>query len=110
MLIVADDHATFAAGHVLVELEAEDRDIAKGAGTSAVNAGAVGLSTVLHDRQSSAARDLHQLFDGAGRAAHMNDEHGLAVGSNLALEVLRIHAERLIDIDQARNGSQSDDS
>src|SRR5205823_11701543 len=31
VLVVADDHAPFAAGDVLVELEAEDGDVAEGA-------------------------------------------------------------------------------
>ena len=75
----------------------------------AVQRGAVGLRAVLEHHEVMPPRDIDDRADVAGRAAHVDVEHGLAVRPDLAFQIDRRHVETVVDVHQARDGPQPHD-
>jgi len=66
------------------------------------------LGAVLDQTQVVRLADRRDLLDTAGRAAHVDTEHRTRVRPDFALQVCRIDAEGLVDVDQTRDGAGAD--
>ena len=108
VLVTAHHHAAVAAGHVLVELEAEDGDVAKAAGWFAVQTGTRSLGAVFQQVDAVFFGDFSNFVDVTRCAAHVDEQHGLGALVDLGFQISRVHAERIVNIDQAGNGAKAD--
>ena len=68
------------------------------------NGTTVGLGAVLEHGNAVAIGDGHDALHVAGRAGHVDRHDQPRAGSDLALQVLRIHAETVVDLAQDRDG------
>ena len=92
-IVVGDNQATFAGGHVLALLGAEAADGAEGADVLAVGLGVEGLSAVFNDRQVVLAGQFHDRGHFAGVAEQVRDHDGFGFGADGSFDRLRSDVE-----------------
>ena len=100
-VVVDGNAAAFAAGHVLVVVEAEGADVADGAELAALIAAAHALAGILDDEQVAPPRDVHDRVHVAGRAPHVHGDHGARRRADGGLD------RRGIDGDRSRRRRRS---
>ena len=69
--VIGHQQSPFAGGCVLVPLETENADLAEGARLAPVEAGAIGLRTVLQHGNATAVGHRHDGADVTGRPGHV---------------------------------------
>src|SRR5207245_2854225 len=99
LCIVGSHPAAFAAGHVLVVVEAESAELADAAEPPALVTAADPLASVLDDDQIAPRGNRHDAVHVAGRAPHMYGNDGFRAWANGVLKRIGIDGQRLVDID-----------
>ena len=102
-VVIDRDAAAFAAGHVLVIVEAERADVPDRAQLAAFVAAADPLAGVFDDDEIAALGDRHDRVHVACGAPHMNGHDGARARSDGGLDRLRIDRDGLVDIDDQRD-------
>lgn len=100
-VFLRDDHASVARGHVFVQLEAEDADIAIKTYRLSAKTRPGSLCTVFDQRDASLAANFGNAIDVAGCTTHMDKNYSASMGTNLLLKVAGIDAIRVVDVHQA---------
>ncbi len=109
LFAVRDHHAALTGRHGLVVIEAQDPHIAEGPQLFPAEAPAGALGIVLEDLQVVLLRDLHDLVDPRGRAAHVNGDDGLRAGREPFFDAVGVQVEALVDIADNGNGPRLQD-
>ena len=93
-VVVGDDQAAFAGGHVLALLRAKAADGTEGADVLAVRFGVEGLGAVFDDREVVLAGQFHDRGHFAGVAEQVRDHDGFGFGADGSFDRLRSDVER----------------
>ena len=101
VLVVADDHAAFAAGREVLGLaEREAADRTDGAGLLALVHAAEALRAVLDHEEVVLLRDLHDRIHVGDHAVEVDDDDGLRLLGDRGLDLLGIEEVVRPDVDE----------
>ncbi len=103
-LIIGDHHATFTARDDLVVLEAEYSGLPDGTQSTSAILAAHGLGGILQDRYVVSPGNIHDLIHLSRPAPHMYRDDASSQRGDLALDILRIERQCIIDFRYDRNG------
>src|SRR6266571_6755777 len=104
--VASHDAPALAGSHVLVHLKAEDGDVAEGPHLLTSNAGAIGLCTILKQKQAALASNLRDRLDIYWSSAHVDGNDASGSGCNPGSQIFGINPESVVNVRQNRNCAQ----
>jgi len=98
LLIVGDQQSALARRGVFVPLQTEHAQRAESPEPPAAKSSSVGLGAILQHRNAAPVCDRHNGLHVAGCAGHVNRHNQFGSRGDLALQVLRVHAEAVVHL------------
>jgi hypothetical protein len=108
-LVIVNDGTVFPRADVGIDLEAENRNVAKGSDALIMDPSAGALGAVFHQGNSARSSHRYKRHDISGGVIHVRDQDCRGSRCDPAFDVFRVEAKSVVDIGEHWDGAEVND-